>query len=153
MSTAPLFQYQASTCRDVDDRPPLNILLGEGDPDLRRLLAFVLRADGHDVTEVGDGSEMLEAIASLILDGDRQQFDLIVSEHDLPTVPGLTILAGLRSRGRPTAFILITDHGLVKERARRLGAVILAEPLTVRSVRAAVGESDAAAHKSVGRSG
>jgi DNA-binding response OmpR family regulator len=117
----------------------IRILIGENDPEIRYLLAFILRADGHDVCEAADGAAMLDEIASLLI-GGRPAFDLIISEQRLPFVPGLSILAGLRSSRRRTPFILITDEPLAESAARRLGAIVLAIPLTVDALRGAVSQ-------------
>jgi DNA-binding response OmpR family regulator len=117
----------------------LRILLGEHDPEIRYLLTFILRADGHDVSEAADGAAMLDEIASLLI-GGRPPFDLIISEQRLPFVPGLSILAGLRSSRRRTPFILIADEPLAEAAARRLGAIVLAIPLTVDALRGAVSQ-------------
>ena len=55
---------------------PRRILLASGDRELRRLMGLALRGDGHVIVEAADGSELLEAIASLVIDGDRP-FDVI----------------------------------------------------------------------------
>lgn len=119
----------------------LNILLAEDDGNLRRLLSFVLRRDGHDVVEVADGADLLEALASNLLVSDRRPFDLVICEQRLPGIPGLTALAGVRSRDREMPFILITGDTAVQARARDLGAVILDRPFNMHAVRGAVRRS------------
>lgn len=123
----------------------LRILLAESEPELRRILALALRAEGHWVLEAADGGEMLEAIAALILDGDRQHFDLVVAEQDIPGIPGSAVLAGLRSRGRDTPFILLTDNATIAARARRLGAMVVERPSDVEAIQGAVRLGGAAA--------
>jgi CheY-like chemotaxis protein len=123
---------------------PLRILLADGDRDLRRLVALVLRGDGHEVVEAADGSELLEAIASIVIDGDRS-FDVIVSAQAVPGLPGVSVLSGLRSRGRRTPFVLMTGHPIVQGQARRLGAIVLDRPFDANAIRRAVREADALA--------
>ena len=123
---------------------PLRILLADADPEIRRLLALVLRSDGHEIVEVTDGSELLEAIASLVIDGARP-FDLIMSAQAIPGLPGVSVLAGLRSRGRRTPFVLMTGHPVVQAQATRLGAVVLDRPFDAEAIRRAVGRADALA--------
>jgi CheY-like chemotaxis protein len=118
-------------------RAPLRILLAEADRELRLLLALVLRSDGHEIIEVADGSELLEAIASLVIDGDRP-FDLIISAQAIPGLPGASVLAGLRSRGRRTPFVLMTGNPVVQAQATRLGAVVLDRPFDAEAIRRAV---------------
>jgi two-component system response regulator AtoC len=121
---------------------PLRILIADADPEMRRLLALVLRTDGHDVVEVGDGSKLLEAIASLVIDGART-FDLIMSAQAIPGLPGVSVLAGLRSRGRRTPFVLMTGNPVVQAQATRLGAVVLDRPFDAEAIRRAVVRADA----------
>ena len=123
-------------------RAPLRILLAHGDRELRGLIALVLRSDGHQVVEAADGSELLEAIASLVIDGDRP-FDVIVSAQAMPGLPGVSVLTGLRSRGRRTPFVLMTGHPLVQAQARRLGAVVLDRPFDAATIRRVIQQADA----------
>jgi len=122
---------------------PLRILLAEDNEAMRRLVGFVLRSDGHELTEARDGAELLEALAASIKDGARAQLDAIISEHTLPGLDGLAVLAGLRARGLATPFVLITADVIVQQRARRLGAVVLDQPFDTRAIRAAVTEASA----------
>jgi CheY-like chemotaxis protein len=117
---------------------PLRILLAEDNETMLRLLGFVLRSDGHALAEARDGTELLEALASSLLGGPDTRFDAIVSEQSLPGIEGLTILAGLRARGLPTPFVLITADPEVQARARRLGGVVLDQPFSTQAIRDAV---------------
>jgi CheY-like chemotaxis protein len=120
---------------------PLRILLANGDRELRRLVGLVLRSDGHEVVEAADGRDMLDAIASLVIDGDRP-FDLIISAQAMPGLPGVSVLSGLRARGRRTPFVLMTGHPMVQAQARRLGAVVLDRPFDAAAIRRAVQQAE-----------
>ncbi|HVV52414.1 MAG TPA: response regulator [Polyangia bacterium] len=120
-----LFEQEAS----------LRILVAEDDADRRRLLAAALRRDGHQVVEAADGAELLEALAATLIEPAAGAFDLVVCKQALPGIPGLTVLAGLRSRDRATPFVLITSEPRVRERARRLGAALV-DRVDVASIRA-----------------
>jgi two-component system OmpR family response regulator len=115
----------------------LRILVAEADGDLRRLLSAALRRDGHQVIEARDGAEILEALASTLIEPVASPFDIVICEQMLPGIPGLIVLAGLRSRQHATPFILITDQAAVRERAGRLGAAVV-DHLDVQAIRAAV---------------
>lgn len=123
-------------------RAPMRILLAHGDREMRGQVARVLRGDRHEVVEATDGGELLEAIASLVIDGDRR-FDLIVSAHAMPGLPGVSVLTGLRSRGRRTPFVLMTGHPLVQAQARRLGAVVLERPFDAAAIRRVITQAEA----------
>jgi len=77
----------------------------------------------------------------LRLDGDRP-FDLIISAQAMPGLPGVSVLAGLRSRGRRTPFVLLTGHPVVQAQARRLGAVVLDRPFDAATIRRALVQAE-----------
>ena len=135
-----------------DRTTPLRILFGEDNETMRRLVGFVLRSDGHALTEARDGAELLEKFAASLLEAPDVQLDAIISEQSLPGIEGLTILAGLRARGLPTPFVLITADSEVQVRARRLGGVVLDQPFNTQAIRDAVTEASATATR-VSRSG
>jgi CheY-like chemotaxis protein len=137
---------EGGTRRSVSHQPgaPLRILLADGDCELRRLVSLVLRSDGHEVVEAADGRELLEAIASLVIDGDRL-FDVIVAAQAIPGLPGVSVLSGLRSRGRRTPFVLMSGNPVVQGQARRLGAIVLDRPFDANAIRRAVQQADALA--------
>jgi CheY-like chemotaxis protein len=113
----------------------LRILIAEAEGDLRRLLGAALRRDGHDVIEARDGAELLEALAATLVEPDVSPFDLVVCKQRLPGMPGVNVLAGLRSRDRGTPFVLVTDDPAIARHARRLGAAVL-DRLDVAAIRA-----------------
>src|SRR5262252_1207898 len=79
------------TCVAPDfGRGPLRVLVAEDNHTLRRLLALVLRRDGHEVVEACDAGELLETLASSWIqsDGDSAPIDLVICEHALPGLAG-----------------------------------------------------------------
>jgi len=88
----------------------LRILVAEDSGELRRLIALVLRRDGHEVIEARNGAELLEAMAVTFVDRDARRPDVIICEHLLPGIPGLTALAGLRARDPAMPFILMRSR-------------------------------------------
>ena len=141
-SSSPIEGGAASFGSRTQPGAPLRILLADGDRDLRRLVSLVLRSDGHEIVEAADGRELLEAIASLVIDGDRL-FDVIVAAQAIPGLPGVSVLSGLRSRGRRTPFVLMSGNPVVQGQARRLGAIVLDRPFDANAIRRAVQQADA----------
>jgi CheY-like chemotaxis protein len=121
----------------------LRILIAEDNGALRRLLALVLMRDGHEVVQTSDAGELLEALASALIEDGGSPYDLVICEHTLPGIVGLAVLAGLRARDRVTPFILITGDEDVQKIARRLGAVVLDHPFNVAAIRGAIQQSAA----------
>jgi CheY-like chemotaxis protein len=119
------------------------VLLADGDALLRRRMAQALRSDGHTVIEVENGEQLLQRIASEVLqpsDGGAG-IDLIVADAELTGVSGLWVLASLRSFDWATPFILLAsdESPAIDREAKRLGAAaVLGKPLALRPLRDAV---------------
>ena len=134
-------QPLAEEIRLFEEETSLRVLVAEDDPTLRRLLSLILRREGHEVVEARDGTELLEALAATLVDARLRPFDLVVCEQQLPGMPGLCVLAGLRVRDESTGFVLLTENAELQRRARELSAVALPAPFTLRAFQAAVRES------------
>jgi CheY-like chemotaxis protein len=119
----------------------LRVLVAENDGPLLRLLSQFLRCQGHEVVAVRDGAELLDELAATLMDPQAPAFDVIVCEHRLPGIPGLAVLAGLRSRDPATAFVLLTDDPDIECRAAVLGATTLGAPFGRDTLEAAVHRS------------
>jgi CheY-like chemotaxis protein len=124
-----------------DQAASLRILVAEDNDTMRRLLGFVLRADGHEIVEARTGADMLEALADALTNEGDLAFDAILSEQTLPGLNGLTVLAGVRARGHATPFVLITADPDVQDQARQLRGVVLDQPFNAQAIRAAVASS------------
>ncbi|HEY8927472.1 MAG TPA: response regulator [Polyangia bacterium] len=152
--SCPAISYPDSspTATPPERSPPratLRILLAESDSTLRRLIALVLRADGHDVIEAADGSDLLEAVASLLLD-DEHPIDVIMAAQALSGIPGTSVLEGIRARGGRMPFVLVTGDALSQQKARRLGAVALCQPFDAAAIRLAVRNAAATSSAAAG---
>jgi len=121
----------------VSDRA-LHIALVEDNRQLRGLLTTALHGEGHMVEELADGAELLEYLATLIVEGREDEVDLIISEQDLPGIPGLSLLAGLRARGHEVPFVLMTGNGVVQAHAAELRGAILDRPFNLGAIRASL---------------
>lgn len=118
------------------------LLLAEDDPELRHLLATVLRRDGHHVTEARSGVELLDWVAAELDEhGSLDRFDLIISDIRLPGFSGLDMLASLRTAECPVPVVLITAFGdeTTHAQAERLGAAAMFDkPFDVDDLRTTV---------------
>ncbi len=72
---------------------PLHILLAEDHEINQRLATTLLEKHGHTVTVVGNGREALRLL-------DRQQFDLVLMDVQMPELDGLEATAIVRQRER-----------------------------------------------------
>lgn len=113
------------------------VLLAEDDPDLRKLLAAILRKNGFEVIEARDGVDLQFTLDALAAEPTAPQPDVIVSDIRMPGCTGLDILWGLRHGNSRIPVILMTAFGshATREEAIRLGAdAILSKPLDPESL-------------------
>lgn len=96
------------------------MLLAEDQPDLRELLAEVLRADGYGVVAVPDGASLLRVLD----EGGSGAPSLVVTDVHLPGLWGLDSVALARELIPAVPVVVITAFGSDELRAQagRVGA-------------------------------
>jgi two-component system nitrogen regulation response regulator NtrX len=108
-----------------------SILLVDDEANIRRMLGALLRAEGHVVTEAGNGNAAVLAI-------EAAEPDAIFLDLMMPPGPdGLATLQMLRERGVSAPVIMMSGKAQLADavRAARLGAFqFLEKPLTPESV-------------------
>lgn len=96
-----------------------SILVVDDTRSMRKMVAAVLAGAGYEVAEAGDGVEALE------LAGGRR-FDLVVTDHNMPRMDGVTLVRELRAIAEYDAVALIVlsteVDPVVKQRGRDAGA-------------------------------
>jgi DNA-binding response OmpR family regulator len=114
------------------------VWVAEDDGELRRLLVAVLRKDGHQVRELGDGAELWQALESALESADLP--NLVLSDQAMPHLSGVDVLARLRQAGAAVPFILIT--AFPSEETRRAasahGAQVFNKPFDLKLIRETV---------------
>lgn len=128
---------------DVDEaRAAPLILVAEDDAALRAFLVQVLRRDGYEVVEAGDGAAALDRIGlSRPGSGEPRMPDMLITDVRMPGLTGLEVLAGLRRADWATPVILITAFGdwrTLAEASRLGAAAVFAKPFDVDDLRTAV---------------
>ncbi|HSF42586.1 MAG TPA: response regulator [Thermoanaerobaculia bacterium] len=100
-------------------RKALHILLAEDNPVNQKVASRLLARLGYRADVVANGLEVLEAL-------DRQSYDVILMDIQMPEMDGLTALAHLRERfandGERPWVIALTAYALPGERDRFLAA-------------------------------
>lgn len=83
------------------------------------MISFTLSGAGYDVVEANDGQEALDIVGS-------QDFDLIITDINMPNMDGITLLKKLRADGKFSStpiLILTTESGTdKKDEGRSAGA-------------------------------
>jgi DNA-binding response OmpR family regulator len=126
----------------------MRALLAEDDENLRQLLAHVLRQEGYVVVAVGTGSALLEELAGAVAVPSRLPLDLVVSDARIPGWSGFRIRGSLERVADRMPVVLLSNLGdrETRELARRVGAILLSDPLDAEGFRAVVrNEPDTAA--------
>ena len=95
------------------------ILVVDDTRSMRKMVAAVLTAAGYHVSEAGDGAEALQL-------AQTRQFDLVVTDHNMPVMDGVTLVRELRRLPQydPVAVIVLSTEvdPELKQRGRDAGA-------------------------------
>jgi CheY-like chemotaxis protein len=98
---------------------PLSLLVAEDDRVSQTLIVALLRNQGHTVTAASNGVEALAAI-------ERESFDAIFMDVQMPHMDGFQVTAELRRRERATGahvpIVALTAHAMKGDRERCLEA-------------------------------
>jgi len=103
------------------------VLVVDDEPMLRNLLSRLLRMEGYEVLEAGDGEAALEVVAA-------QHPDLVLLDVMMPARDGLDVLGDLRRRSN-VPVILVSALG--EEADRVLGLKMGADDYVVKPFSAA----------------
>ena len=93
------------------------ILIVDDEQSLREMLAVLLQREGYHVDQAPDGQVALERVV-------EHNYDLIISDIQMPRLSGIDLLRRLREQGDETTTIMITAFSSTEEavEAMKLGA-------------------------------
>lgn len=83
---------------------PAHVLVVDDEQNIRLTLSALLSRAGHAVTLAASGEE---AVALF----DRQSFDLMLVDLQMPGINGIQVVEHLRQHGGDTVVIVLTGHG------------------------------------------
>jgi DNA-binding NtrC family response regulator len=111
---------------------PAKILVADDEQNLRRVLAAMLRRDGHDVVQAASGLEAIDRLADV---------DVVITDLRMPGADGMEVLR-TASRNHPhVPVIMITAYGSVGQavEAIKAGAFdYIEKPFEQESIRVIV---------------
>jgi signal transduction histidine kinase/DNA-binding response OmpR family regulator len=97
----------------------LHVLLAEDNPANQMLAVRLLEKGGHSVVAVEDGGQVLAAL-------ERESFDLVLMDVQMPQMDGIEATIAIRSRERATGthvpIVAMTAHAMKGDRERFLEA-------------------------------
>ena len=104
--------------------------------DVRSLLFWIFRDDGHEVKMAADGTEALQLLRTF-------KPDLVLLDMNMPGMNGIETLEKIRSSGCQVDVIMMTDYGDIQnmEQAKDLGILYyMAKPFDLFELRERVKE-------------
>jgi DNA-binding NtrC family response regulator len=112
------------------------ILIVEDEPNVRLVFRTALASDECTLSTAADGETALRWL-------EREPFDLILLDLQMPVMDGMELLRRLRGAGIDVPVVIISAHDSVPNivQAMRLGAIdFLSKPLTPEALRKEVSE-------------
>ncbi|RXK82944.1 sigma-54-dependent transcriptional regulator [Filimonas effusa] len=85
-----------------------NVLIIDDEEKLRNLLSRILRSEGFEVQEAGDGKSALKKVA-------QSHFDAILCDVKLPDTSGVALVQQLKQASPVTEIILLTAYGNIAD--------------------------------------
>lgn len=86
-------------------RKSFRVLYADDMRELRQLLVIVLGRDGHKVDSVSDGQQALDLVKK-----DVTAYDVVITDHHMPTISGLQLVAELRNMNYPGRIIVFSSE-------------------------------------------
>jgi CheY-like chemotaxis protein len=122
----------------LPEHPPYwRVLLADDEPAMIDLVGGLLVSDGHLVTCVRTGEEVLHAFRAHDEIERAEPFDLVVTDHRMPQKGGLDAAYELRSSGISTPIVVMTafPDDALRRRADALEVTLLAKPFRLAVLR------------------
>jgi two-component system chemotaxis response regulator CheY len=93
----------AATSKDT--RKVLRVLYADDMKELRQLMEIVLERDGHRVDSVPDGHLAVDLVRK-----NPGIYDVVITDHHMPTISGLELVAQLRALRFPGKLIVFSSE-------------------------------------------
>lgn len=98
----------------------LRLLLAEDGPDNQRLISFLLKKAGAEVTLADNGQIAMNL--AITAEVERNPYDVILMDMQMPVLDGFAATRRLREKGYEGAIIALTAHAMESDRRKCLQA-------------------------------
>lgn len=95
----------STSASSQDTRKALRVLYADDMRELRQLMEIVLGRDGHRVDSVPDGHLAVDLVRK-----NLGTYDVVITDHHMPTISGLELVAQLRSMRFPGKIIVFSSE-------------------------------------------
>jgi two-component system response regulator AtoC len=115
----------------MPNREPLQILVADDEPNMRKVLRAMLEQDGLEVHEADDGQRALEVL-------QENHIDILITDLKMPKLDGMGLLKKVAEQYEGLPVIMITAHGTIDTavEALKLGAFdYIIKPFERREMR------------------
>jgi len=116
----------------VFKKSQLQVLVADDEPSVREIMGIMLNHQGHHVEFAENGREALRLVG-------KNDFDLIISDQNMPLLNGTQLADAIEPRGIP--FILITglESGVGENRPGI--TKVLSKPISLECLEAAISKA------------
>ena len=116
----------------------MKILLADDEKEILLIYSEMLAGNGHDVTVVTNGSEVIQLLG-------EKNFDMLILDLFMPEVDGFEAIQMLRDKGYTVPVIVMTGHFPDHEVTARLDGLqvytALRKPVMISTLLNAVNEA------------
>jgi len=120
---------------------PRRLVIADDSAEMRWLVRATIGSRFDDVVEAADGRALMWQLLRASFHDQRDLF--VITDLAMPGYHGLDVLDAWREleRDAPTVVITAFPSLAVRERAARLGVVVLAKPFSTAALRATIREA------------
>lgn len=106
------------------------VLVADDDPQMQLAVKTCLSRKDFDVTVVNNGLSALELL-------ERESFELVISDQQMPQMSGSELLANLQKKGSEVPVIMITAYGTITQAVEAMqngAADFITKPFTAQDL-------------------